>query len=286
VTFLGIDGGGSKTTFVLEDSEGQTLAEFQTGPSNWLSSGSDKTRESLTEGIARLASPPNVVCGGFAGAGRPEGIEFYRSCLSTLLPGAKVFVETDAFITFIGAIGTKAGVLLIAGTGSIALARRDDGTVIRAGGWGPAFSDEGAGFWIGSEAIRSALHANDAGEAPEFVSAIEKALTLNRITEVQAAWKQGAIAVNSVASLSKIVTAQYPAEPAKRIVDEAAARLRALAETARRRADLPASCIRSISGSLGSQPLIQRLVGLEFATPAHPPARGAILWARDRMTAL
>jgi N-acetylglucosamine kinase-like BadF-type ATPase len=157
--------------------------------------------------------------------------------------------------------------------------------VIRAGGWGPAFSDEGAGFWIGSEAIRSALRANDAGETPEFVSAIEKALMLNSITQVQAAWKEGAIAVSSVASLAAIVTARYPGEPAKRIVDEAAARLRALAETARRRANLPDSCIRSISGSLGSQSLIQQLVGLEFAAPAHPPARGAILWARDRMTA-
>ena len=48
--------------------------------------------------------------------------------------------------------------------------------MIRAGGWGPVFGDEGGGFWIGREAIRCALRANDAGEAAEFVSAIEKLL--------------------------------------------------------------------------------------------------------------
>ena len=86
MTFLGIDGGGSKTTFLLENDEGRELARFETGPSNWLSSGAVNARESLTHGIQRLPSLPDVVCGGFAGAGRPEGVEFYRSCLVALLP--------------------------------------------------------------------------------------------------------------------------------------------------------------------------------------------------------
>ena len=120
MTFLGIDGGGSKTAFLLETDAGQELARLETGPSNWLSSGSSTARESITAGITRLPTMPDVVCGGFAGAGRPEGIEFYRTCLAALLPKAQVIVETDAFITFIGAIGLKPGVLLIAGTGSIA----------------------------------------------------------------------------------------------------------------------------------------------------------------------
>jgi hypothetical protein len=58
--------------------------------------------------------------------------------------------------------------------------------MIRAGGWGPVFGDEGGGFWIGREAIRCALRAKDSGEAAEFVSAIEKALGLSRITDAPA----------------------------------------------------------------------------------------------------
>lgn len=283
MTFLGIDGGGSKTTFLLEDNEGHELARFETGPSNWLSSGPDTTRESLTNGIQRLPSPPDVVCGGFAGAGRPEAVEFYQSCLSHLLPHAKVFVETDVFITYVGAIGAGPGVLLIAGTGSIALARRLDGNMIRVGGWGSMFGDEGSGFWIGREAIRTALRANDAGEASEFVSVIEKVLGLERITDAPAAWKDGRINVRSVAALASVVTGQYPKEPAKRIVDEAAAHLRALCDLARQRAELPPSCVMSIYGSLGAQAVLRRSIGLAFSPPANPPARGAILSARDRL---
>lgn len=283
--FLGIDGGGSKTTFLLENDEGLQLACFETGPSNWLSSGAANTRESLTQGIQRLPHRPDVVCGGFAGAGRAEGIEFYRGCLSDLLPRAQVFVETDAFITYIGAIGPAPGVLLIAGTGSIALARKEDGTMLRAGGWGPTFSDEGGGFWIGREAVRAALRANDSGEATDFVAAVEGALGLKRITEAPAAWKDGALDVRSVAALASLVISRYPTEPAKRIVMEAAGHLRALFELARLRADLPASCAKSISGSVGNQTIVRQSIGVDFSSPAHPPAQGAILWARDRLKA-
>lgn len=281
--FLGIDGGGSKTAFLLENDEGHELARFETGPSNWLSSGPGTARESLAQGIARLPSAPQVVCGGFAGAGRPEGIEFYRGCLSTLLPQAQLFIETDAFITFMGAIGPKPGILLIAGTGSIALGRRSDGTMVRAGGWGPAFSDEGGGFWIGREAIRAALRANDAGEAQEYVTAITQGLKLQRITDAPAAWKDGALDVRSVASLASIVAAHCPAEPASQILTEAGRHLRALIEVVRKRADLPEGCAQAISGSVGTQPRMQQLIGLQFSPPANPPARGAILWARDRI---
>ena len=284
MTFLGIDGGGSKTAFLLENDEGQELARFETGPSNWLSSGSDTARASLTAGINRLPTTPDVVCGGFAGAGRAEGVEFYRTCLTALLPRAQLIIETDALITFMGAIGPRPGVLLIAGTGSIALARRNDRAMIRAGGWGPAFSDEGGGFWIGREAIRRALRANDAGEDTNFVTAITDGLKLNNITDAPAAWKEGALDVRSVAALASIITTQYPSEPSKQILSEAARHLRALLELARRRADLPESCARSVSGSIATQPMMQQLIDLEFSPPANPPARGAILLARDRIS--
>jgi N-acetylglucosamine kinase-like BadF-type ATPase len=120
VTFLGIDGGGSKTAFLLEDEQGRELARLETGPSNWISSGPDKARESISRGILSLPSVPDVVCGGFAGAGRAEGIEFYRHCLSHLLPKARLFIEIDAHIAYVGAIGLKPGLLVMAGTGSIA----------------------------------------------------------------------------------------------------------------------------------------------------------------------
>ena len=281
--YLGIDGGGSKTAFLLENEDGRELARLETGPSNWLSSGQNTARESLIQGIERLPAKPDVFCAGFAGAGRAEGIQFYRACLSQLLPQARLLIETDAFITYMGAIGPVPGVLLIAGTGSIALARRADGTMIRSGGWGPMFGDEGGGFWIGREAIRHALRAHDAGASPEFVASIAGALKLQRITDAPAAWKDGGLDVRSVAGLASVVTTHYPAEPAKQILEEAAAHLRSLVATVKRRADVPESSPMSVSGSVASHPVLQKLLALHFSLPANPPARGAILWARDRI---
>ena len=155
--------------------------------------------------------------------------------------------------------------------------------MIRAGGWGPVFSDEGAGFWIGREAIRQALRANDAAEAPEFVTAITHHLQLRNITDAPTAWKSGALDVRSIASVASVVITHFSAEPAKQILEDAARHLRALFEVARNRCGLPESCAKSISGSVGTQPLMQQLMGLDFAPPANPPAQGAILWARDRI---
>jgi N-acetylglucosamine kinase-like BadF-type ATPase len=283
VTFLGIDGGGSKTTFLLEDSKGQELARAETGPSNWLSTGSDQVRESLAAGIAKLPSPPDVVCGGFAGAGRPAGVAFYRGCLESLLPQTRVLIESDAFISYIGAIGIQPGVLLIAGTGAIAIARKNDGTMIRVGGWGPVFGDEGGGYWIGREAVSTALRSNDAGTFPEFVHAVAMALGLRHITEAPVAWKSGEVDVRSVAAVAQVVIQQHPAEPGKQILKEAATYLRHVTELARERAELPPTCLKSVSGSVATNSLVQELIGVAFSAAANPPAKGAILWARDRI---
>ena len=283
--FLGIDGGGSKTRFLLEDHEGRELAQLETGPSNWISSGPSTARESISRGILSLPSPPDIVCGGFAGAGRPEGVEFYRTCVSSLLPQARVFIETDAHIAYIGAIGLIPGVLLLVGTGSIAIARKTDGTFLRTGGWGPTFGDEGSGFWIGREAIRLALRAHDTGEHSGFAADVADGLGLSRITDAPTAWKDGAINVRSVAAVASRVVSKYPGEPAKQILTAAAMHLRELVEAARHHAQLPESCVRSIAGSIGSNAVMQPLVGIPFTPPKSGPAQGAILWARDRITA-
>jgi N-acetylglucosamine kinase-like BadF-type ATPase len=283
MTFLGIDGGGSKTTFLVEDDSGQTISHFETGPSNWLSVGEDRSRASIAAGIAQLPAKPDVVCGGFAGAGRPEGLRFYRACLESLLPHSRVVIESDAFVAYVGAIGLLPGVLLLAGTGSMAIGRRSDGSMIRVGGWGPFFGDEGSGHWIGREAVRSALRLNDARENTEFVSLIANRLQLGAIQDVVAAWSAGTVNVHSIASLTTAVFDFYPQEPAKRILQEAAAHLRSVTETALQRVGIP-DCAKSVTGSVGSHPTMQQLLGIQFTPPLHRPERGAILWARSTLS--
>src|SRR5499427_1550581 len=170
--YLGIDGGGSKTSFLLVDEYYNEICHIQSGPSNHLSVGTEAAREAIMQGISRLTEQPNIVCAGFAGAGRPDSVAFYREVIQSLIPDAQIIIESDAFIASIGAIGIDPGVLLIAGTGSIVIGREKDRRMFRVGGWGPHFGDEGSGFWIGREAVRAALRSIDSQAGPEFAQKI------------------------------------------------------------------------------------------------------------------
>src|SRR5437867_4340993 len=69
----------------------------------------------------------------------------------------RVRVISDAEAAHLGALGERAGVLLLAGTGSMALGRDARGRWARAGGWGPLLGDEGSAFWIGREWLRATM---------------------------------------------------------------------------------------------------------------------------------
>ncbi len=278
--YLGIDGGGSKTTFLLVDEYYNEVCHVQSGPSNYLSVGADAAKEAITQGISHLTETPNIVCGGFAGAGRPDSVAFYREVLQSLIPDAQIIIESDAFIASIGAIGIDPGVLLIAGTGSIVIGRDKDRAMFRVGGWGPYFGDEGSGFWIGREAVRAALRSLDAQNPTEFTQRIAASLNLRSISEVVGAWAGGKLGVPEIAGLFPEVVATYPNEPANGILTAAASHLRSLVKIARKRTGLE-DCRMSLSGSVASHPIMRQLIGLEFEEARHSPEWGAVIWARQ-----
>jgi len=279
MTYLGIDGGGSKTTFLLVDESNQEISRVQTGPSNWLSVGKELAAASIRQGVAQFKdAAPRAVCAGFAGAGRIEGLEFYKSVLEPLFPAAKVRIESDAIVAYAGALGLSPGVLLLAGTGSIAIGRKADGSMLRVGGWGPHFGDEGGGFWIGREAIRRALRAVDSNESGEFATRVAAELGLASIKDVVAAWAAGTIGVPQIAALSPLIMGMWPEEPAAEIIRSAAKELRRLTETAVQRVGV-ANC--SAAGSIANHPAIRQLIGIPFADPLASPEWGAVLLARN-----
>lgn len=84
--------------------------------------------------------------------------------VDTALPSLRVM--SDVELVQIAAFGSNPGTVLIAGTGSIAVARAPDGHLTRCGGWGPRLDDEGGGFWMGREALRAVARMID-GRSPE-----------------------------------------------------------------------------------------------------------------------
>ncbi len=164
--YLGIDGGGSKTACIVGD-ETSVLATVIAGPSNITRVGEARARESLHEaihqGCATASIDPREVkraCIGVAGAGREEIAGVVRKIVTEVI-AAEIEVVGDMQIALQAALGVGPGVIVIAGTGSIAYGRDAQGRTARAGGLGFAVSDEGSGHWIGHAAVAALLRTAD-----------------------------------------------------------------------------------------------------------------------------
>jgi N-acetylglucosamine kinase-like BadF-type ATPase len=163
--YLGIDGGGTKTTCAVGD-ESRLLATATAGPSNIVRVGETQARESLQQSARQACAAAGITpaqvsytCVGGSGAARPELAEIVRRSLAEILP-TPIAVVGDMQIALEAAFDTGPGVIVIAGTGSIAYGRQQ-GTTFRAGGWGFAIGDEGSAHWIGRASVKAVLRAAD-----------------------------------------------------------------------------------------------------------------------------
>ena len=183
--FLGIDGGGTKTTCVIGD-ETSVLGNGTAAGSNVIRLGEAKARESLADAIGQACAAANIksaqiarTCVGLAGAGRPEISNLVRRILTELVSG-EIEVVGDMVIALQAAFGEGPGVMVIAGTGSIAYGRNTLGCTLRAGGWGFSIFDEGSGHWIGRSAIAALMRNYDetGAENPVLFGHVKKAWAL------------------------------------------------------------------------------------------------------------
>lgn len=164
--YIGIDGGGTKTTCAVGD-EFRLLATAVAGPSNIVRVGESQARESLLQAVSQACASAGITpqqiagtCVGGSGAGHPELAGVVRRCLSEIL-SSPIDVVGDMQIALEAAFDTGPGVIVIAGTGSIAYGRDQQGRTVRAGGWGFAIGDEGSAHWIGRFAVNLILRTSD-----------------------------------------------------------------------------------------------------------------------------
>ena len=165
---LGFDGGGTKTECVVLDADGKIVGEGRSGPSNPLRCGFDAAFRSLseaaTEGLKASGLQTNsvtAVCAGLAGAGRRNVVRRVLVFLAQEFSEAVAQVTTDYEIALESAAGTGPGVVLIAGTGSVAYGRNAEGETACAGGYGPWVGDEGSAFEIGRRAVAAVARTRD-----------------------------------------------------------------------------------------------------------------------------
>jgi len=148
----------------------------------------------------------------------------------------RVVVISDAEAAYVAALGDGAGILLLAGTGSMALARDARGRWARAGGWGPLLGDEGSAFWIGREWLRASKDGRGFATARRLLASPR--------------------AVAGIAALAPAVLrrAREGSAPARRIVAAAHTALADLIVAVSAELDLPAPTAVSWGGRLLADP--------------------------------
>ena len=170
--FLGVDGGGSKTLAVLVDARGIERGRGLAGSSNHRVVGMEGAVASILAAVhaahraARCDGPVAVAWIGLAGVDDPNDVALLAPELGSL--ASAVRLTNDAELALSG-LAERAGVALIAGTGSIVIGRNAAGRIGRAGGWGHLLGDEGSGYDIGLRALRAAVRSVDGRGQPTLL---------------------------------------------------------------------------------------------------------------------
>ncbi|HET8747539.1 MAG TPA: BadF/BadG/BcrA/BcrD ATPase family protein [Ramlibacter sp.] len=279
---IGIDGGGSGTRAAVQRVHGETVGTGTAGPSA-LGQGVEQAWDNIQAAVrqafegAQLPIPTWKRCALAAGL---SGVSHapWREAFLAADPGlARLEVETDSFTMLMGAHGGQPGVIVIAGTGSIAEALRADGSRATVGGWGFRVDDEGSGGWLGLQAVRHGLAAFD-GRANASPLARRVWMHCGDERESLQAWCQRS-GQFEFAQLARAVFECEATDPvAARLLQQATGALEDLALAIDARGRLPLA----VAGSIGERlaPRMRPALRSRLVPAKAGAAEGALMLAR------
>lgn len=250
---LGIDAGGSKTVCLLADERGRVLAEARGGGANLQAAGEFEVEKVLhglmDQALGDRELRPDAVCLGIAGVDRPDDAAVVRAIMHRIGFKSRTVVVNDALVALVAGVGDDPGVVLVAGTGSIAYGRDARGRAARAGGWGYLLGDEGGGFWIGRAALSAVVRESD-GRGPHtlLTARVLAELELATPTElIHAIYDRGLQrrAITRIAAVVHRAAADGDAVAAE-ILDRAAAELASAAASVITRLDMRGEVFRIV----------------------------------------
>jgi N-acetylglucosamine kinase-like BadF-type ATPase len=295
--FLGVDGGQSSTKAVIGDETGRVLGAGAGGPCNHAGAGEGCAR--LERGVTAAVNAACAAAGLDASTVRFEvacfgmsgGPEDKRAILAGIVRAGRWIVTHDAAIALSGATTSGQGIIVIAGTGSMAWGRNREGRTARAGGWGYVYGDEGGGFDIVRQALRAALRMEEGWGPPTILrSALLEAAGARDANDALHRFYTDEWPRSRVAALAPLVdaAARDSDAAARDILHKAAQELAWIAGAVRAQLWEPGEPVEvaCAGGAFRSAMLLDRfqmLVELESgnrcAAPKRDPAEGALLEA-------
>jgi len=301
-TYLGVDGGGSKTAFLLIDESGRVLAAHTEGPAYYLEVGWEALRSMLARGIDATLNSGSLLPASldFAFFGLPAYGEDSRllaqldALPSPLLVPARYRCGNDAACAWAGALACEDGINLVAGTGSIGYGEYD-GRAARAGGWGEFFSDEGSAYWMAREGLSLFSRMSDGrAERGPWYDMVRKDFGLQSDLDLCAAiYGDGRTGRSHIAKLAPLVARAAAAGDAQAtaLFHRAADELARIVNAVYHRLDIPAHASVTVSYSGGMfnerELLLDPFLALlskdarryRVEPPRLPPVAGAALYA-------
>lgn len=294
--YLGIDGGQSSTTALIADEQGQVVGVGYAGPCNHITGPEAEAKflyvvgDCLTQACRELSSGSTTpefaaACLGFSG-GAEDKVGHSRK----LIRSPHLKVTHDAEIALTGATAGEPGIVMIAGTGSIAFGRNSAGRTARAGGWGYLFGDDGGAFDLLRRALRAALRFEEGWGPPTSLhEVLLKAANAGSANDLLHRF-YAATARKDIAAFAPLVTecAEGGDPVAQSILAESADALSGFVEGVYRNlfsaSDLVT--VAHIGGVFRSAPVLRSFVdrvrtriGCEAVSPQFSPAAGAVLEA-------
>ncbi|CCU80886.1 Kinase similar to eukaryotic-like N-acetylglucosamine kinase [Halanaerobium saccharolyticum subsp. saccharolyticum DSM 6643] len=161
--YLGIDGGGSKTRYLLIDEKGSVLAESRTESIHILQVGIDSFKNNLDEGLNKVCKKANIISNeidftfigvpGYGDEVRNGKINLVEKHIKNILKSSNFLCGNDVEVGWAGSLACKPGINLVAGTGAIGFGKDSNGNKARSSGWGYYYGDEGSAFWLSKKMI-------------------------------------------------------------------------------------------------------------------------------------
>jgi N-acetylglucosamine kinase-like BadF-type ATPase len=302
--YLGVDGGGTKTAFVLLDRQGMIRATHQAGSAFYLETGMEALRELIHEGIHAVLRSAGIKVDGleFSYFGLPVHGEDERTAEldrlpEPVLPRDRYACGNDMVCGWAGSLACAGGINVVAGTGSICYGEYL-GRSARCGGWGELFSDEGSAYWIARSGLTLFSRMSDGrAERGPLYDLMRERLGGRRDIEL-AAWveAESKLGRSRIAVLARLVhqAAERGDGQANAIFVRAAQELGELVQGTRKSLAIPATQSVLVSYSGGVFGIGARVTGpfadalratgspYQLKQPSFSPMIGAALYAAKR----